>query len=305
MAPRLQILRHVVGAAQQPLYQPVAPFLYPCLLQQRRSASILNTLSDNKGSYNKRIRVGRGPSSGYGKTSGRGHKGQKQHGKVPAGFNGGQTPDWVVHGVRGFKNRFAAQLSPVNLNKIQYWINAGRLDPSQPITLKELSSSRCIHGVRRDGVKLLARGKEELTTPINIIVSRASAEAISAVEKAGGTVTTRYYTGFAIEKIKQGLMDPIHSLQSKIVLAPGTKEGAIAAADALAEEGRRYRYRLPDPSSRKALEYYRDSAHRGYLSHTVAEGQGPSLFFRTPGVTRGGTKTGATTTKRTDSNRLW
>ena len=48
--------------------------------------------------------MGRGPSSGKGKTSGRGHKGQKQHGKVPQGMNGGQTPDEVVHGVRGDHN---------------------------------------------------------------------------------------------------------------------------------------------------------------------------------------------------------
>jgi len=80
--------------------------LYPCLNQQQRSASILSSLSDNKSAYNKRIRVGRGPSSGYGKTSGRGHKGQKQHGKVPAGFNGGQTPDYVVSGKRGFDNQY-------------------------------------------------------------------------------------------------------------------------------------------------------------------------------------------------------
>lgn len=200
-------------------------------------------------------------------------------------------------------------MSPVNLNKIQYWINAGRLDPSQPITLKELASSRCIHGVRKDGVKLLARGKDELTTPINIIVSRASAEAINAVENAGGTVTTRYYTEFAVHKIRQGLMDPVHSLQSRIVLAPESEEGAEAAADALAEEKKHYQFRLPDPTSRKALEYYRDSAHRGYLSHTVAEGHGPSLFFKTPGMGRkggqrrarasGGQASGA------DENRLW
>ena len=77
------------------------PFLYP----QQRSASILSGLSDNPTAYHKKIRRGRGPSSGKGKTSGRGHKGQKQHGKVPRGFNGGQTPDEVVHGVRGFENQ--------------------------------------------------------------------------------------------------------------------------------------------------------------------------------------------------------
>jgi hypothetical protein len=75
--------------------------------QQIRNASILGSLSDTPGAYNKRIRRGRGPASGKGKTSGRGHKGQKQHGKVPAHFNGGQTTDEVVHGVRGFKNMYA------------------------------------------------------------------------------------------------------------------------------------------------------------------------------------------------------
>ena len=200
-------------------------------------------------------------------------------------------------------------MSPINLNRIQYWINARRLDPSQPITLKELSSSGCIHGVRKDGVKLLGRGKDELTSPINIIVSRASTEAIAAVEKVGGTVTTRYYTNFAIKKIRKGEMDPVHSLQSRIVLAPESEEGAEAAADALTEERKRYRFRLPDPTSRKHLEYYRDSAKRGYLSHMVAEGHGPSLFFRTPGM---GPRSGKKVVKKAggqvasgSENRLW
>ena len=103
MPPRLQLLSRGTTAtalSQSSSYQPLAPFLYPCLANHR-SASILASLSDVKGAYNKKIRVGRGPSSGYGKTAGRGTKGQKAHGKVPAGFNGGQTPDWVVNGVRG------------------------------------------------------------------------------------------------------------------------------------------------------------------------------------------------------------
>jgi large subunit ribosomal protein L15 len=48
-------------------------------------------------------------------------------------------------------------MSPVNLDRIQSWIDQGRLDPSKPITMKELHKSRCIHGVKRHGVKLLAR----------------------------------------------------------------------------------------------------------------------------------------------------
>ena len=89
----------------------LTPFLTPCLLQDRsrpsisrRAVSILSSLSDNPSAYNKEIRRGQGPSSGKGKTSGRGHKGQKQHGKVPAGFEGGQTPLAIVKGERGFEN---------------------------------------------------------------------------------------------------------------------------------------------------------------------------------------------------------
>jgi large subunit ribosomal protein L15 len=73
--------------------------------QAQRHASILSRISDNAGAYKKKIRRGRGPASGKGKTSGRGHKGQGQHGKgPPVGFQGGQTPEHIVKGPRGFEN---------------------------------------------------------------------------------------------------------------------------------------------------------------------------------------------------------
>lgn len=103
MPPRLGSLLAVSLSAPQSAGF-ISPFLLPCLQSQQRAASILSSLSDNPGAYNKKIRRGRGPASGKGKTSGRGHGGQKQHGKVPRGFNGGQTPDEVVHGIRGFVN---------------------------------------------------------------------------------------------------------------------------------------------------------------------------------------------------------
>jgi hypothetical protein len=53
--------------------------------------------------------------------------------------------------------RFKVEMSPINLDRIQSWIDQGRLDASKPITMKELKSSRCLHGVKRHGVKLLAR----------------------------------------------------------------------------------------------------------------------------------------------------
>ena len=102
MPPRLPALTAYCRAVPT-ASTPLASFLLPFM--QARSASILATLSDNPGAYNKRIRRGRGPSSGKGKTSGRGHKGQKQHGKVPARFQGGQTPQEIVHGKRGFENQ--------------------------------------------------------------------------------------------------------------------------------------------------------------------------------------------------------
>lgn len=159
-------------------------------------------------------------------------------------------------------------MTPVNIERIQDWISQGRIDPSRPITLKELGDSRCVTNVK-DGVKLLAKGSEQLRTPLNVVVSRASAAAISAIEAAGGSVMTRYYTPFAVQRVMRGKSDPINSL--------GSRE---STGESLIKSG--FQNRLPDPTSRKDFEYYRDPAHRGYLSHLVSEGQGPSLFFKTP-----------------------
>ena len=107
MPPQLSILARATCSAASSSAQ-IPPFLLPFLQNQYRSASILSSLSDNPGAYNKNIRRGRGPASGKGKTSGRGHKGQKQHGKVPRDFEGGQTPLKIVHGERGFVNVYVA-----------------------------------------------------------------------------------------------------------------------------------------------------------------------------------------------------
>jgi large subunit ribosomal protein L15 len=165
-------------------------------------------------------------------------------------------------------------MSPVNLDRIQSWIDQGRLDPTKPITLKELAKSRCIHGVKDGGVKVLARGKEELKTPINLLVSRASATAIEAIEAAGGKVTTRFYTKQSIKRLLKG-----QSVSSflPLSLAARNPEGDVQAPKPFS-----LGYRLPDPTSRKDIEYYRDPAHRGYLSHLVEAGHTPSLFFKTP-----------------------
>ena len=101
MPPRFIPLSHII----KPVTAQATPaFLLPFLHIPYRNASILSSLRDNPGSFRRRKRVGRGASSGVGKTSGRGHKGQKQHGKVPSGMIGGETPHHVLKPPKGKAN---------------------------------------------------------------------------------------------------------------------------------------------------------------------------------------------------------
>ncbi|OIW22717.1 ribosomal protein L15 [Coniochaeta ligniaria NRRL 30616] len=252
--------------------------LFAALSIQTRSASILANLSENKGAHQKRIRVGRGPSSGYGKTSGRGHKGQGQHGKVNARFQGGQTPLAISKGRKGFENLRAPEMAIVNLDRLQAWVDAGRLDPTKKITPRELIKSGIMGRSLKDGITLLARGKSALKTPLDIIVSRASESAIEAVEAAGGKIVTRYFTKESLKRLAKG-----ESVITDKPLPVGPEH-----VDAVLEQARSgpHYYRLPDPTSRWDIEYYRDPAHRGYLSHQLAPGESPSLYFKVPGETK-------------------
>ena len=190
-------------------------------------------------------------------------------------------------------------MSPINLDRIQSWIDQGRIDPTKAITVKELAKSRCLHGVK-DGVKLLARGKEQLKTPVNILVSRASAEAINAVEAIGGKVITRYYTKQSIKRILKGESES--SFMPLSYSPAGEDESSVSATTAASAAP--FSYRLPDPTSRKDVEYYRDPAHRGYLSHLVEEGRGPSLFFKVPG-TSGRQKAKKSGAASAADNKVW
>lgn len=79
-----------------------------------------------------------------------------------------------------------------------------------------------------------------------------------------------------------------------------TEEGVLEAA-VMKEKG--MRYRLPDPSNRRDIEYYRDPAHRGYLSHLLKPSEGPSLFFRAPEERK--SAAGVKKEKVLPENRLW
>ncbi|KAB5518007.1 ribosomal protein L18e/L15P [Coniochaeta sp. 2T2.1] len=245
---------------------------------QTRSASILAQLKENKGAHQKRIRVGRGPSSGYGKTSGRGHKGQKQHSTINPRFQGGQTPLAISHGRKGFVNLRAPEMAIVNLDRLQAWIDAGRIDPTKKITPRELLKSGIMGRTIKDGITLLARGKTCLRTPVDIIVSRASESAIAAVEAAGGKLVTRYFTKESLKRLAKG---------ESVITDKPLPVGAEFVEEVVGKaKSAPFYYRLPDPTSRWDIEYYRDPAHRGYLSHQLSPGESPSLYFKVPGETK-------------------
>ncbi len=148
----------------------------------------LNELAPREGSTKNRMRVGRGPGSGKGKTGGRGVKGQKSRtGVAIAGFEGGQMPLHMRMPKRGFNNPFAKQFAEVNLWRIEQAIAAGKLDAGQPIDADALVKAGLVRRAK-DGVKLL--GKGELKSKINLTVYSATAGARAAVEKAGGSLTT-------------------------------------------------------------------------------------------------------------------
>jgi len=147
----------------------------------------LNQLSPRPGSVKSRMRVGRGPGSGKGKTAGRGVKGQKSRSGVAInGFEGGQMPLHMRMPKRGFNNPFAKDLAEVNFWRLEQAIAAGKLDAAKPIDGPVLVAAGVLRRVK-DGVRLL--GKGELKSKLDITVHSASASAKAAVEKAGGSIT--------------------------------------------------------------------------------------------------------------------
>ncbi|KDN51822.1 hypothetical protein RSAG8_00371, partial [Rhizoctonia solani AG-8 WAC10335] len=204
----------------------------------RGMASVgLDSLAPARGSTHQPKRLGRGQGSGRGGTSGRGHKGQKArsgngkpgqgsgrggtsgrghkgqkarsgNGKPKAGFEGGQTPLSRRFPKRGFFNQTGKTWAPVNLERIQSWIDQGRLasSPTHPITARELLLSGCIHDVH-DGVKVLGDGAEFLKAPVHIESSRASQSAIKAIEALGGSVKCVYYNPLALRDLVKGRTD--------------------------------------------------------------------------------------------------
>ncbi|ADU12645.1 50S ribosomal protein L15 [Asticcacaulis excentricus] len=146
----------------------------------------LNEIRDNEGATKGRMRVGRGPGSGKGKTSGRGVKGQKSRTGVSLlGFEGGQMPLYMRMPKRGFNKRNRAEYAEVNLWRLQQAVDAGKLDASATIDAAALKAAGVIRR-ELDGVRLLGEG--ELTAKLSLSVFSATASAVKAVEAAGGSV---------------------------------------------------------------------------------------------------------------------
>ncbi|MEJ1969510.1 MAG: 50S ribosomal protein L15 [Rhizomicrobium sp.] len=150
----------------------------------------LNEIANNPGAHKHKHKVGRGSSSGLGKTSGRGVKGAKARtGTKVYGFEGGQMPLHMRMPKRGFKNIFGTQFAELNLGRLQKAIDEKKVDASQKITGETLRKAGIVHK-SRDGIRLLGTG--ELTAKLDIEVAGASASAKEAVEKAGGTLTATH-----------------------------------------------------------------------------------------------------------------
>jgi len=147
----------------------------------------LNEIKDNDGSTHYKKIVGRGVGSGLGKTSGKGHKGQKARGsgKVRLGFEGGQNPIYRRMPKRGFNNIFKTNLYVLNLGDLNTLIEKNNLDTSNVISYEYLKSLKLIKN-SFDGIKLLSKG--EINHSVKLLIHGASQIATQMIEKAGGKV---------------------------------------------------------------------------------------------------------------------
>jgi large subunit ribosomal protein L15 len=140
----------------------------------------LSTLKPAPGSHRSRKRLGRGPGSGLGKTSGKGNKGHKARtgGGTNPGFEGGQMPMYRRLPKRGFTNPFKAEAQPVNLHQLKK-LTVTELNPE---TLHAAGLVSRLHAP----IKLLASGDADRAYTVRGVALSASARA--KIEAAGGKV---------------------------------------------------------------------------------------------------------------------
>jgi large subunit ribosomal protein L15 len=141
----------------------------------------LSNLQPAPGSTKNRKRIGRGPGSGTGKTSGKGHKGQKARsgGSIKPGFEGGQMPLQRRLPKRGFTPLTRKEYTLVNIEDLEVF------DAGSIVGLEAFSSAGLV-GTFKDGVKVLATG--DLTKSLTVQAHKFSKAAAAKIEAAGGKV---------------------------------------------------------------------------------------------------------------------
>ena len=144
----------------------------------------LNSLVKNN---KKKIRVGRGIGSGKGKTSAKGHKGQKSRSGVAIkSFEGGQMPLYRRLPKRGFKSTKKNNIAILNLSKIQDMLDKPKNEIKNLIDLKILKEKKLVN---KKFLKLKILGKGEIKKNIQISAHFVSKQALSKIEKAGGKIS--------------------------------------------------------------------------------------------------------------------
>lgn len=206
-----------------------------------RFSSLLGRLGPVAESQKVATRVGRGPQSGHGKTSGRGHKGRKARGTVHPWFEGGQTPFFKLFPKRGFNNNNAREYVKVSLGRIQELHDKGMLKLLDGVLdMRAMRVLGVFSGRVKDGVKVMGFGTldKEYTVPVPVEASQATPRAIEAIEKAGGSFTAKYFA----------------RIPYRAHLSPGWFKLRYGS--------------LPNealPTRKKDIQYYGNAERRGYL----------------------------------------
>lgn len=140
---------------------------------------MLNKLHAPFGATKKKKRVGRGEGSGHGKTSGKGHKGQKARtgGSTKLGYEGGQTPLHRSLPKRGFTNKFKKIYDIVNIERLSVF-NKGNVVDAETLAAKGIVKNI------KNCIKILGDG--EIKIPLTVKASKFTAAAVKKIEAAGG-----------------------------------------------------------------------------------------------------------------------
>lgn len=206
-----------------------------------RNVSVMSALHPPKDSKLNTKRVGRGPGSGYGKTSGRGQKGQKARGTVKNWFEGGQTPIYRIYPKRGFYRHQQLDLVEIPLVRIQRFYDQGKIDlkPGETLTMKKMKDCGLITGDIKQGVSIVGTGAGEYSLDIPIEATKASKSVVKVIESRGGKFTSVFFSRYLGYKAHQS---PEWFIRKKGYLPMQAK-----------------------PISRKDIKFYSDKARNGCL----------------------------------------